>query len=100
MKLYIPLAKPNRNLKATITGVEATNVRRLVIPMRSAKIRLCLLDNLFFARNPIMAPTKHPKGNIPLMRDKVDVVSSEGIYLFLNILKYRLANRVSIDNVR
>jgi len=79
MKLYIPLATPNRNLNATITGVEATKVRRLVIPIRSAKIRLCLFDSLFFARKPIIAPTKHPNGKIPLIRDNVYVFSSAGI---------------------
>lgn len=79
MKLYIPFAKPNRNLNAIITGVEATKVRRLVIPMRSAKIRLCLLDNLFFARKPIIAPMKQPKGRIPFIRESVYIFSSAGI---------------------
>lgn len=65
-----PLATPKINLKMMIILTSAINVNRLVNPNRSENIMLYLQVNIFQMKYPTNTPKTHPKGSMPLTKDK------------------------------
>ena len=76
MKLCIPFNMPNRNLNTKMTEVLETIVMTLNVPITSAIRRHILFEYLYYKKYAPIAPTKQPKGNMPLRSERVYVFSS------------------------